>query len=255
ADERAADPVYELQRELGLAHLPRALVCFDISHAQGTDVVASAVWFENARPKRAEYRKFKIAVADGNDDFRSMHEVVTRYFARRLTEGKSLPDLAVIDGGKGQLNAARSALDALGITQIGLISLAKREEEIFLPGRSDSVRLPRRSPALRMLQQARDEAHRFAITFQRAKRSARTLTSELLNIPGVGPTKRRVLLHAFGSLQGVKAAAIDDIAALPGFGTESARRVLSSLGVLVPDVPLADSSERVNHSDTPPDPT
>ncbi len=232
ADERASDPVYELQRELGLPHVPRALVCFDISHAQGTDVVASAVWFENARPKRAEYRKFKIAVADGNDDFRSMHEVVTRYFSRRVAEAKPLPDLAVIDGGKGQLNAARAALDALGIGQVAVISLAKREEEIFVPGRSDSVRLPRRSPALRMLQQARDEAHRFAITFQRAKRAARTLTSELLNIPGVGPTRRRALLHAFGSLQGVKAASLDDIAAVPGFGRDSARRILTSLGVL-----------------------
>ncbi|MBL0172374.1 MAG: excinuclease ABC subunit UvrC [Gemmatimonadaceae bacterium] len=233
ADERAADPVYELQRELGLPHVPRSLVCFDISHAQGTDVVASAVWFENARPKRGEYRKFKIAVADGNDDFRSMHAVVTRYFARRVAEAKPLPDLTVIDGGKGQLNAARAALEALGITQMGLISLAKREEEIFLPGRSDSVRLPRRSPALRMLQQARDEAHRFAITFQRAKRAARTITSELLNIPGVGPTKRRALLHAFGSLQGVKSAAVDEIAALPGFGPATAIRILTTLGVPV----------------------
>ena len=243
ADERAADPVYELQRELGLPHLPRALVCFDISHAQGTDVVASAVWFENARPKRSEYRKFKIAVADGNDDFRSMHEVVTRYFTRRIAEGKPLPDLAVIDGGKGQLSAARAALDALGVTQIGLISLAKREEEIFMPGRSDSVRLPRRSPALRMLQQARDEAHRFAVTFQRAKRAARTITSELLTIPGVGPTKRRVLLHAFGSLQGVRAASFQDIASLPGFGPESAKRILSSLGVVVQDSPASADSD------------
>ena len=234
ADERAADPVYELQRELGLQIVPRSLVCFDISHAQGTDVVASAVWFENARPKRAEYRKFKIAVVDGNDDFKSMHEVVTRYFTRRVAEAKPLPDLAVIDGGKGQLGAARAALDAMGVTQIGLISLAKRDEEIFLPGRSDPVRLPRRSPALRMLQQARDEAHRFAITFQRQKRSARTLTSELLNIPGVGPTKRRALLHAFGSLQGVKSASVAEIASVPGFGEHSARRILTALGVEVP---------------------
>jgi len=234
ADERAVDPVYELQRELGLSVVPRSLICFDISHAQGTDVVASAVWFENARPKRAEYRKFKIAAADGNDDFKSMHEVVTRYFTRRVAEGKTLPDLAVIDGGKGQLGAARAALDALGIAQIGLISLAKRDEEIFLVGRSDPVRFPRRSPAIRMLQQARDEAHRFAITFQRAKRSARTLTSELLSISGVGPTKRRVLLTAFGSLHGVKSASIDAIAALPGFGRGTARTLLEALGVAVP---------------------
>lgn len=240
ADERAADPVYELQRELGLPRLPRSLVCFDISHAQGTDVVASAVWFENARPKRGEYRKFKIQIFEGNDDFKSMHEVVTRYFRRRLEEEKPLPDLAVIDGGKGQLGAAREALDALGVTQIGLISLAKKEEEIFLPGRSDSVRLPRRSPALRMLQQARDEAHRFAVTFQRQKRSARTITSELLKIPGIGPTKRRALLHVFGSVQGVKDAPLDAIARVPGFGEASARKVLLSLGVeLPPPVTLA----------------
>jgi excinuclease ABC subunit C len=235
ADERAADPVYELQRELGLPRLPRALVCFDISHAQGTDVVASAVWFENARPKRSEYRKFKIQIFEGNDDFKSMHEVVTRFFRRRLDEEKPLPDLAVIDGGKGQLGMAREALDALGVTQIGLISLAKKDEEIFLPGRSDPVRLPRRSPALRMLQQARDEAHRFAITFQRQKRAARTITSALLKIPGIGPSKRRALLHVFGSVQGVKDATVEQIAAVPGFGLASATKVLQSLGVVLPD--------------------
>lgn len=238
ADERAADPVYELQRELGLPRLPRSLVCFDISHAQGTDVVASAVWFENARPKRAEYRKFKIASFEGNDDFKAMNEVVTRFFTRRVAEQKTLPDLVVIDGGKGQLGKAREALDAIGVTSVALISLAKKEEEIFLPGRSDSVRLPRRSPALRMLQQARDEAHRFAITFQRQKRAARTITSELLKIPGVGPTKRRALLNAFGSVQGVKAASVDDIAAVSGFSTLTARRLLVALGVELPSLPV-----------------
>ena len=239
ADERAADPVYELQRELGLPRLPRSLVCFDISHAQGTDVVASAVWFENARPKRAEYRKFKIASFEGNDDFRAMNEVVTRYFTRRLAEEKQLPDLVVIDGGKGQLGKAREALDAVGVTQVALISLAKREEEIFLPGRSDSVRLPKRSPALRMLQQARDEAHRFAITFQRQKRAARTITSELLKIPGVGPSKRRALLTAFGSVQGVREATVEQVAGIPGFAPASARRLLLALGVDLPPLPSA----------------
>jgi excinuclease ABC subunit C len=243
ADERAADPVYELQRELGLPRLPRSLVCFDISHAQGTDVVASAVWFENARPKRSEYRKFKIQIFEGNDDFKSMHEVVTRFFRRRLDEEKPLPDLAVIDGGKGQLGTARDALDALGVTQIGLISLAKKDEEIFLPGQSDPVRLPRRSPALRMLQQARDEAHRFAITFQRQKRAARTITSELLKIPGIGPSKRRALLHVFGSVQGVKEASVEAIAAVPGFGETSARKVLLALGVSLPATTVDDGPD------------
>ena len=251
ADERAVDPVYELQRELGLPRLPRSLVCFDISHAQGTDVVASAVWFENGRPKRAEYRKFKIAIFEGNDDFKSMHEVVTRYFTRRVTEELVLPDLAVIDGGKGQLGAARAALDALGITSIGLISLAKRDEEIFMPGRSDPVRLPRRSPALRMLQQARDEAHRFAVTFQRQKRAARTITSELLKIPGVGPAKRRALLTVFGSVQGVREATVEQIAAVPGFGSGSAQRLLSALGVPSRVTPTDIPTELA--SDVPPD--
>ncbi|MDQ8164082.1 MAG: excinuclease ABC subunit UvrC [Gemmatimonadota bacterium] len=253
ADERAADPVYELQRELGLARLPRSLVCFDISHAQGTDVVASAVWFENARPKRAEYRKFKIAIFEGNDDFKSMHEVVTRYFTRRVNEGLPLPDLAVIDGGKGQLGAARAALDALGVVQIGLISLAKRDEEIFMPGRPDPVRLPRRSPALRMLQQARDEAHRFAVTFQRQKRAARTITSELLTIPGVGPAKRRALLTAFGSVQGVRDATPEQIASVPGFGPASALRLLAALGVPDRAVPTEIPTDSPV-SDVPPPP-
>ena len=251
ADERAVDPVYELQRELGLSTVPRSLICFDISHAQGTDVVASGVWFENGRPKRAEYRKFKVSV-EGNDDFRSMHEVVTRYFTRRVDEGKPLPDLTVIDGGKGQLGAARSALDALGLGSLALISLAKRDEEIFLVGRSDPIRLPRRSPALRMLQQARDEAHRFAITFQRAKRAARTITSELLQIPGVGPTKRRALLTAFGSLQGVKTASVDAIAELPGFSPVSARRLLLALGVSVPDLSPPTAADAPDGGSAPP---
>lgn len=229
AEERAASPVYELQRELGLQKLPRSLVCFDISTAQGTDTVGSCVWFENGRPRRAEYRKFKVKTVEGTDDFASMHEVVARYFGRRLEEGKPLPDLVVIDGGKGQLNAAHEALRVLGLGELPLISLAKKEEEIFVLGRSESLRLSRRSPALRTLQQARDEAHRFAVTFNRARRSMRTLTSELLRIPGIGASRRRVLLKAFGSLQGVRDAAPEAIAALPGFSLASARRIVQAL--------------------------
>ena len=226
--ERAGDPIYELQRELGLQRLPRAIACFDISHAQGTDTVASCVWFQNGRPLRAEYRKFKIKTVEGIDDFASMKEVVSRFVARRVEEQKALPDLVVIDGGKGQLNAARDALEGQGI-QLPIISLAKRDEEIFVPGRTESVRLSRRSPALRILQQARDEAHRFAVSFQRQRRAARTVTSELLSIPGVGPTKRRALLRAFGSVQGVRDAAPEAIAALPGFSLASARKLLDAL--------------------------
>ncbi|HEU4786032.1 MAG TPA: excinuclease ABC subunit UvrC [Gemmatimonadaceae bacterium] len=244
ADERAGDPVYELQRQLGLQKVPRSLVCFDISHAQGTDTVASCVWFQNGRPYRAEYRKFKVKSVDGIDDFASMNEVVSRYFTRRREEDKSLPDLVVIDGGKGQLNAAHAALDALGLGAMPIVSLAKREEEVFLLGRTDPLRLSRRSPALRVLQQARDEAHRFAVTFQRKRRSMRTMTSELLRVPGIGEAKRRQLLEAFGSLQGVRDASAADIAALPGFGQKTAERILEALRRSSP-VPAstADSAE------------
>jgi excinuclease ABC subunit C len=237
-EERAGDPVYELQRQLGLQKVPRALICFDISHAQGTDTVASAVWFQNGRPYRAEYRKFKVKTVDGIDDFASMNEVVTRYFSRRIEDEKPFPDLVVIDGGKGQLNAAHAALDALGLGAMPIISLAKREEEIFVLGRSDPLKLTRRSPALRMLQQARDEAHRFAITFQRKRRAVRTITSELLRIPGVGEAKRRQLLATFGSLQGVREAGPEAIAALPGFGQKTAERILSALRDSSP-IPIA----------------
>lgn len=250
-EERAGDPIYELQRQLGLQKVPRSLVCFDISHAQGTDTVASCVWFQNGRPYRAEYRKFKVKTVEGIDDFASMNEVVKRYFARRTEEEKALPDLVVIDGGKGQLNAAHAALDAIGLGAMPIISLAKREEEIFVLGRPEPLRLPRRSPALRVLQQARDEAHRFAITFQRKRRSMRTMTSELLRIPGVGEAKRRQLLEAFGSLQGVRDAAPEAIAALPGFGQKTAERVLESLRKSSPTAPATVGAEQTP-SDTSP---
>ena len=233
-DERASNPVYELAREVGLERLPRSLVCFDISTTQGTDTVGSMVWFDNGRPRRAEYRKFRVKTVEGTDDFASMREVVTRYFQRRLEESKSLPDLIVIDGGKGQLAAARGALDELGLQAIPAISLAKREEEVFLAGRSESLRLPRRSPALRLLQQARDEAHRFAVTYNRKRRTMRTVTSELLRIPGVGPSKRRALLRAFGSVQGVRDASVEQIAALPGFSPKAAQKILEALRMASP---------------------
>lgn len=234
-DERAADPVYELGRELGLERLPRSIVCFDNSTAQGKDSVGSIVWFENGRPRRAEYRTMRVKSVDeaaGPDDFQSMREVVGRYFRRRLDEKKQLPDLVVVDGGKGQLSAADTALSELGLQALPLVSLAKREEEIFMRGRSESLRLPRRSPALRLLQQARDEAHRTAVGYNRKRRTMRTVTSELLRIPGVGPVKRRALLTVFGSLQGVREATVEQIAAVEGFSESRARSILIALGVL-----------------------
>jgi excinuclease ABC subunit C len=229
SDARAGEPVYELARELGLQKLPRTMVCFDISTAQGTDTVGSAVFFENGRAKRSEYRKFKVKTVVGTDDFASMHEVVTRYFARRQEHSEPIPDLIVIDGGKGQLSSAHAALESLGLGDRPLISLAKREEEIFMWGRAEPLRLSRRSVALRLLQQIRDEAHRFAVTFNRKRRSMRTVTSELLSIPGIGDVKRRALIRAFGSVQGVRDATVEQIAGVPGFTVASAEKLKAAL--------------------------
>jgi excinuclease ABC subunit C len=228
-EERAEDPVYALGRDLGLAAVPRSFVCVDISHNQGRDTVGSLVWFEAGRPKKSEYRKFKIQGVGQQDDYAAIHEVVTRYLTRRRDEGLPIPDLFVIDGGKGQLNAAVDAAEKLGFGSVPIVSLAKREEEIFLPGRTDSLRLSRRSPSLRLLQRARDEAHRFGLAYNRQRRTQRTITSELLNIPGVGPAKRRVLLERFGSLAGVQSATVAELATVPGLSTTLAERIKEHL--------------------------
>ena len=155
--------------------------------------------------------------------------MLTRYLTRRRDEQLPLPDLIVIDGGKGQLSAAVEAAAQLGLGDLPIVSLAKREEEVFLPGRSESLRLSRRSPSLRLLQRARDEAHRFGLAYNRKRRTQRTITSELLNIPGVGPSKRRLLLERFGSLAGVKSASVAELASVPGFSTRLAERILDQL--------------------------
>lgn len=227
--DRAPDALYELQEALDLQTVPRTIVGFDVSHTQGSETVASAVFFENGVPNKAEYRKLRIRGDWGNDDYRSMHEAVTRYFRRRVEESHPLPDLVLIDGGKGQLGAARAALEALDLPQQLVASLAKRDEEVFLPGRSVSVRLARRSAALRLLQQVRDEAHRFAVSYNRKLRTKRTIRSELASIPGVGAARQKALLERFGSLRGVAAASEEEIAHLPGFGPALARTVLSHL--------------------------
>jgi excinuclease ABC subunit C len=228
-EERSEDPVYALGRDLGMSAVPRSLVCVDISHNQGRDTVGSLVWFEAGRPRKSEYRKFKIQGLGQQDDFAAIQEVLTRYLTRRRDEQLPMPDLIVIDGGKGQLNAALEAAEGLGLARIPMVSLAKREEEVFLPGQSESLRLSRRSPSLRLLQRARDEAHRFGLAYNRKRRTQRTITSELLNIPGVGPTRRRLLLERFGSLAGVKSASVSELATVPGFSTRLAERVLSHL--------------------------
>ena len=244
--ERAPDALYELQEVLELDSVPRFLVCFDISHTQGSETVASAIGFTNGEPNKGEYRHLRIKGDWGNDDFRSMNEAVARYFRRRLEEGKALPDLVVIDGGKGQLGAARSALEALDLSSQAVVSLAKRDEEVFLPGRGDPVRLPRRSAALRLLQRARDEAHRFAVSYNRKLRTRRTIASQLATIPGVGAARQRLLLERFGSVRALSAASEEEIAGLPGFGPALARTVLRHVGgAPAAAAPKPDSSSHV----------
>ncbi len=226
-EQRADDPVYSLGRELGMVTVPRTFICIDISTNQGRDTVGSLVTFEAGRPKKSEYRRFRIKGEGQQNDYAAIAEVVTRYVERRRTEGKPLPDLIVIDGGKGQLNAADEALTALGTGDVPLISLAKREEEVFVRGRSESIRLSRRSPALRLLQRARDEAHRYGVAYSRLRRTQRTISSALLEIPGIGAARRTTLLQAFGSLAGIRAASAAEIAALPGFSTVLAERIMT----------------------------
>ncbi len=206
-----------LQDLLQLEVEPRRIECFDISNIQGSDVVASMVVFEDGLSKKSDYRKFRIKGLGGDpDDFASMREVVGRRYRRLLEEGKELPDLVLIDGGKGQLSAATEALAELGLGDQPVASLAKREELIFVPGQDEPVALPRSSPILQFVQRVRDEAHRFAIGFHRQTRAKRTLTSELDEIPGIGPVKRRKLLSRFGSLRGVRGASIEELTSAVG---------------------------------------
>ena len=229
ARARADDVLYELQEALELKVVPRVIVCFDISHLQGSEVVGSGVVFVNGEAKKGEYRRFRIKGDWGNDDFRSMHEVVTRYFKRRIDEDLPVPDLAVIDGGKGQLSAARLAAAQVGATDVAFIGLAKREEEIYLAARPDPVRMARTSAPLRLLQRVRNEAHRFAHSYNSKLRTRRTLRSELADIPGIGPTRQRVLLEKFGSVRAIKDASAEDIARLPGFSSRLAEKILAQL--------------------------
>ena len=230
AADRADDALFSLQDELDLKVVPRLMVCFDVSHMQGSDTVASAVVFENGEPRRAAYRHMRIKGEWGNDDYASMEEAVQRYFRRRRDEEKPLPDLAVVDGGKGQLSAAVGALASLGLGDVAVIALAKREEEVFMPGSSDPILLDRRNRALHLLQRIRDEAHRFAVRYNRKLRKKHTIRSDLGEIPGIGPQRQRTLLRRFGSLKGVKEATKEEIARVPGFSQALASRILTYLG-------------------------
>ncbi len=228
--DRAEAVLYDLRDRLDLKVVPRLMVCFDISHTQGAENVGSVVVFENAEPKKAEYRHMRIKGDWGNDDYRSMAEVVSRYFRRRVDEEKPLPDLALIDGGKGQLGAARNALSELGVTDVALAAIAKKEELVFRPDRPEPFRLGPKDKGRHLLQRMRDEAHRFAVAYNRKLRSKRTVRSKLSQIPGIGPAKQKLLLTRFGSLKGVKSATPEEIGRLPGLSASLATRILTYLG-------------------------
>ena len=187
------------------------------------------VYFRDGRPLKREYRKFKIKTVVGRNDFAMIGELVTRYFSHLIEEGKEFPDLALIDGGAGQLSAACHALDALNVTDQNIIGLAKRLEEVVLPGdgtgSGPTLSIPKSSPSLRLLQRVRDEAHRFAVTFQRERRKKRVIKSELDDIPGIGPVRRQTLLTAFNSVARIKKASVTDLRTLGGLDKKTAQRV------------------------------
>ena len=208
--------VQSLQRDLRLEKLPRRIECFDISNIQGSDSVASMVVFSDGKPRKSEYRKFKIQSVRGPDDFASMQEVVRRRYARVKEEQAEMPDLIVVDGGKGQLSSAVEILTGLGFAEQPVIGLAKRLEEVFKPGQSEPELIPKTSGGLKLLQQIRDEAHRFAVTFHRSLRTKRTLQTELDLIEGIGKKRSKELLEAFGSVQGVKFATREQLTEVVG---------------------------------------
>jgi len=219
----------ELKTALGLDTDIDRIECYDISNTQGTDSVASMVVFRGGKPEKKSYRRFRIKTVEGADDFASMNEVLTRRLRRALqgAEGfEELPSLIVVDGGKGQLNAAYDALASLGLEDLPLISLAKREEEVFVVGKSDPIVLDRQSPALGLLTRIRDEAHRFAITYHRSLRLNKVEDSVLLKIPYIGPSRAKALLKHFETVGDIRAADVEEIAAVPGMDIRAAQAVM-----------------------------
>ncbi|MFB8206083.1 excinuclease ABC subunit UvrC [Kitasatospora purpeofusca] len=279
----------EITDALELDSVPLRIECFDISHLQGEDVVASMVVFEDGLARKSEYRRFEIKGFEGQDDVRSMHEVISRRFRRYLQERERTgewavpeegpedaadaaadgsgtgvdgtgtavdtraedgrprrfaypPQLLVVDGGQPQVAAAQRALDELGIDDIALCGLAKRLEEVWLPGEDDPVVLPRSSEGLYLLQRVRDEAHRFAIGYQRGKRSKRLTAGELDSVPGLGETRRQALLKHFGSLKKLRAATVDELCAVPGIGRRTAETVAAALSSRTPAAPAVNTA-------------
>ncbi|MFI2609966.1 excinuclease ABC subunit UvrC [Kitasatospora sp. NPDC018619] len=260
----------EIADALELDSVPLRIECYDISHLQGEDVVASMVVFEDGLARKSEYRRFQIRGFEGQDDVRSMHEVISRRFRRYLQEREQTgewavpeedepaegprtedgrpkrfaypPQLLVVDGGQPQVAAARRALDELGIDDVALCGLAKRLEEVWLPGEDDPVVLPRSSEGLYLLQRVRDEAHRFAISYQRNKRSKRLTAGELDSVPGLGETRRRALLKHFGSLKKLRAATVDELCEVPGIGRRTAQTVAEALSSRTPAAPAVNTA-------------
>lgn len=219
SDEEAAE---DLQKALGLIDPLERMDCFDISHTQGSETVASMVVFRNGSVSKKDYRHYKIKSAEGKpDDFKSMQEVVYR----RYRDGENLPSLVVIDGGKGQLSSALEVIRGLGLHEVPIIGLAKREEEIFVEGQSESIMLDKESPALHLIQRLRDEAHRFAITYHRKLRGKRNLVSILDHIDGIGPKRRQALWRKFESLDAMKQATTEELAAVDGMNSAVAQKL------------------------------
>jgi excinuclease ABC subunit C len=275
----------ELQDSLGLDQAPLRIECFDVSNLQGSDIVASMVVFEDGLARKSEYRRFAIR-EPGQDDVASIHEVITRRFRRYLEEridagdieldpvdpgtsgdapmspidpdsGKPRkfaypPQLVVVDGGAPQVAAAAAAMAALGIDDVALCGLAKRLEEVWLPGCADPVILPRTSEALYLLQRVRDEAHRFAITYHRQRRSKGMVDSVLDGIPGLGEVRRKAVLRKFGSVKRLRAATVEEIAEVPGLGRRTAETIYAALAAAGPGAPAVDpvTGEIVESQDT-----
>jgi excinuclease ABC subunit C len=266
----------ELQEALDLPEAPLRIECIDVSHLQGTDVVASLVVFEDGLPRKSEYRRFALRGAAGsdgasNDDVRSIAEVVTRRFTRLLEEKAPTaddpvpgidpttgrprkfsypPQLFVVDGGRPQVEAAAGAMSELGIVDVALVGLAKRLEEVWLPGEADPVVLPRTSEGLYLLQRLRDEAHRFAITYQRTKRATRLVDSLLDDVPGLGEARKKALLRTFGSLTRLRAATVAEIASVPGMGPVTAEAVVAALQAQQPALAINTSTGEIIEATT-----
>ncbi len=226
--DAALIPVAELKRVLDLASFPARIEGFDISNTGGEESVGSMVSFKDGRPDKDEYRKFSIRTVEGSNDVASLAEVIRRRYERLREEGRPLPDLVMVDGGKPQLGAAEKALAAAGVPRLPLVTIAKREEILYTPDHREGIKLERTSPALKLIQAIRDEAHRFAITYHRGRREKRSFASELDGVPGLGPKKKAALLAKYGGIDEIRSASLGDLAAL--IGERPARALLERLG-------------------------